>query len=393
MLVLLLAAVGCRTVTDESKGDETQSAGPAVDSISTNRMSIRYARNFSVSYHDAYKIIRLASNDEEHNQLKPRYVVLVQRGRPKPQLPDSLADALVMEVPVRSAAVNEDGDASRITALGEIDKLIGLGGGEIYDPELRKRWEQKRIASLGYSFHSLPETEVLLSLRPDVLFLFTHDPEQMKGLDQFRQLGIRAVPVLAWDEPSFLGKAEWIKFTALFFNAEAKADSLFTRIETRCLKLMQLAHQQRPPVKVLSFHPSNGLGFAHRNDFFASYLTAAGGVNVLADQGPNRVARMTNEEVYALARNADVWIVADTSDTSSEWPPASYLNGFKAYRNGQLYHYHRRVHYAHNAYDWYETAEVRPDLVLADLVSIFYPNVLPDHSLFFFKKVHLTKQN
>lgn len=37
--------------------------------------------------------------------------------------------------------------------------------------------------------------------------------------------------------------------------------------------------------------------------------------------------------------------------------------------------------------DYYETAVVRPDLVLGDLVSVLHPNVLPNHTTAWFRHI------
>ena len=154
---------------------------------------------------------------------------------------------------------------------------------------------------------------------------------------------------------------------------------------------MQLVANQRAPQKAfLLYHPPNESDWnAHRNDFYASFLVAAGAENVLQDNGPTHAVGMNNEQVLTLAKDADVWIANSLSDKN--WPSSTYLKSFKAYRNKSVYHYQKRTRYEHDAYDWYETPEVRPDLVLEDLVSIFYPNLLPDHQLLFFDKVKLTK--
>ena len=112
--------------------------------------------------------------------------------------------------------------------------------------------------------------------------------------------------------------------------------------------------------------------------------------NVLQDDGPTHSVGITNEQLLSLAGNADFWIINNRDD--SRWPPLSYLNSFKAYRDQNVYHYQKRTNYENNAYDWYETPDVRPDLVLEDLVSIFYPHLLPDHEPIFFEKVKLTKR-
>ena len=96
------------------------------------------------------------------------------------------------------------------------------------------------------------------------------------------------------------------------------------------------------------------------------------------------------QQVLNQAGEADFWIINNTED--NQWPPAGFLNKFKAYRTGNVYNYQKRTIDEHDAYDWYETPEVRPDLVLKDLVSIFYPQLLPKHELLFFQKVILTKQ-
>ena len=142
----------------------------------------------------------------------------------------------------------------------------------------------------------------------------------------------------------------------------------------------------------LVYHPSENSDWsAHRNDFYASFLEASGTINVLADDGPTHAVGVNNEKILSLAKDADFWLVNSTSDES--WPTIDYLKAFKAYRNGQVYHYQKRTRYEHNAYDWYETPEVRPDLVLEDLVSIFYPELLPNHELLYFEKVTLTKKH
>jgi len=358
----------------------------------TSDLTVDYAQNFLVTYHDSYKVAHVHFQSSERGLLFDQKIVMVQPGTPKPELEGDLADAWIVEVPVPTVAANDDGEITRLKTLGLTDQIIAMGGGGIYDLELRKRWEEKQIASIGYSFHRSPQPELLLTLEPGVLLLYAYDQSRLESVTKLRQLGIQAIPQFAWAEPSFLGKAEWIKFSALFFNKEAEAEKIFQDVVGRCDSLMQLVRNK--PVKKTSFlvyHPSDASDWnAHRNDFYASFLEAAGSVNVLKDDGPTHAVGMNNEKLLDLAKEADIWLVNSTSDTN--WPPASYLSSFKAYRNQQVYHYQKRTRHEHNAYDWYETPEVRPDLVLADLVSIFYPDILPDHQLIYFDKVNLTKQ-
>lgn len=356
-----------------------------------HQISPRYAQHFEVSYHSNYKVAHLHFNSEARGIGFDQKIVLLQRGTPAPALSGELSEAWLVEVPVRTVAANDDGEITRLAALGLGDQIVAMGGGGIYDPTLRRRWEEKEIASIGYSFHRAPQPETLLALEPDLLLLYAYDHQRLESLERCRQLGINAIPHFAWAEPSFLGKAEWLKFTALFFNKEKEAEQLFTEIANRCEELTQMASAQSDtPEAFMLYYPSSESDWsAHRNDFYASFLSAAGATNVLADTGPTHPVGMNNEQLLAKAKEADFWFVNSTND--ADWPPAAYLHAFRSYREKNVFHYQKRTRYEHNAYDWYETPEVRPDLVLEDLVAIFYPALLPDHELLFFDRVELSK--
>ncbi len=354
-------------------------------------MNISYAKNFSIQDHTDYRVVHLHLKSLDRNILFDQKIIILEKGKTKPNIPDDLSDAWIVQVPLHTAAANDDGEITRLKTLGLTKSIVAMGGGGIYDAELRQRWENKLIASIGYSFHRPPQPETILSLNPDVLILYAYDQNRLESVAKFRQLGINAIPQFAWAEPTFLGKAEWLKFTALFFNKENEANEIFNRIAARCEELMKLSQSQNPKQKAfLLYHPSDQSDWnAHRNDFYASFLEAAGAENVLKDNGPTHAVGMNNEKLLSLAKDSDVWIVNSASDEA--WPPSNYLMSFKAYRNENVYHYQKRTRYEHDAYDWYETPEVRPDLVLEDLISIFYPDLMPEHELMYFEKVRLTK--
>ncbi len=387
IVVALMVVLSCGN--DRVEEPDADNLLKKLPKVQTEQVTVSHAQNFSVIYHDGYKVADLHFESEGRNMQFQQKLVLVQRGSQAPAKVGELKDAWFIDIPVATMAANHDGEVIRVKSLGLIDHIAGMGGGDIYDQELRYRWEQKEIASIGYSFHSVPEPELLMSSGAELLILHTYDNKGLTGMNKLRELGINAIPNFAWAEQSFLGKAEWIKFSSLFFNMEAEANSLFDSISERCEALIEKVAAVDKKNTFLLYHPSGQADWmAHRNDFYASYLKAVSN-NVLQDNGPTHSVGINNEQLLSLASEADFWIVNSTSD--EQWPPANYLHNFKSYRNGNVYHYQRRTNYEHNAYDWYETPEVRPDLVLEDLVSIFYPELLPDHNLVFFQKVKLTK--
>lgn len=388
VLISLSICAGCES--NQSASKENHELGESPLSVFQDQVKVVEAKNFSVTYHSNWKLVNLRFRSEAREIDFEQQLVLIQRDS-KVDLPDSLSNAWVIEVPVRSIAANEDGEITRLKNLGLIDFIAGMGGGGIYDAELRERWEKKQIASIGYSFHAVPKPELLMSSGAELLILHTFDNTRLQGMEKLRSLGINAIPQFAWAEQNFLAKAEWIKFSALFFNKEKAANELYDRIKNRCLDLIDQVESRGNKVSsFLLYHPAGeGDWAAHRNDFYASYLQAIS-TNVLKDNGPTHSVGITNETLLKLAQDADFWLINNTED--SNWPPLNYLNSFKAYQMGQVYHYQKRTRHEHDAYDWYETPEVRPDLVLEDLVSIFYPDLLPDHELMFLEKVNLTKK-
>lgn len=389
--VLIMSGLSCRQEPSKNVGkDLASSAGENKSQF--EKVTIEYAKNFSVSYGPNYKLVHLKYDSPDRGVVFDNKLVLLQRDTEPPKLTGELKDAWLIEVPLNTVAANDDGEVTRLKVLGLMDNIVAMDGGAIYDSELRQRWEEKKIASIGYSYHLPPEQETVLSLNPDILILYSYNHKAMESIQRLRTMGLTAVPHFAWAEPSFLGKAEWLKFTALFFNKEKEANELYKEINVRCEELMEKVRQKEERVNAfLVYHPSENSDWsAHRNDFYAAFIEAAGAVNVLADDGPTHAVGITNEKMLDLAKDADFWMVNSTTD--EEWPPLEYLNSFKAYRNDRVYHYQKRTRYEHNAYDWYETPEVRPDLVLEDLVSIFYPDLLPNHELVYFEKVKLTKR-
>lgn len=387
--IVLITITGCESSTEKKRTPKAKVENP--ENHAFTKVNIQYARNFSVTYGPNYKLVDIHFASENRDIVFNQKLVLVQRGTPAPELRDGLENAWVVEIPLTTVAANDDGEITRLKALGLMDNIIAMGGGDIYDPELRERWEAGEIASIGYSFHRPPLPEVILSLKPDLLLLYSYNHDSMASVEKLRSLGVNAIPQFAWAESSFLGKSEWLKFTALFFNREEEANRIFQEVVTRCERLMEkVQEKEEKATAFLVYHPSESSDWsAHRNDYYASFLEAGGAINVLADDGPTHSVGMNNEKMLSLAKDADFWIVNSTSDET--WPPIEYLNSFKAYRTGQVYHYQKRTRYEHNAYDWYETPEVRPDLVLEDLVSIFYPELLPEHKLVYFEKVKRTK--
>ncbi|MBK9168394.1 MAG: ABC transporter substrate-binding protein [Bryobacterales bacterium] len=354
---------------------------PAVDYF-PDKTAPRFARYFKVSYHGHYKLVEASLPAVHGRDLSSDKMALVQCGAPAPELTGVLEGAAVIEVPAMTAAANEDGNVIAVVELGLEDRIVAMGGGGVYHEPLRRRHEAGEIVSIGYSFHQSANIEPLVALRPGAIFLLVPSLQWATGFERMRRLGLNAIPTFARDEPSYLGNAEWIKFSSLFFNTEAKANEVFDRVAARSEHWSQATAGRERPLAVWAEIAEPGFWNVLHKSRESEFLQGSGARLIWDRLGPERVIRMSDETLIQLAADADFWITGD--QTSQRWNPA-VTSRIKAYRSGQVYHHHKRAIAKADAYDWYETPVVRPDLVLRDLVSLFHPELEPDHESLFFE--------
>ena len=84
------------------------------------------------------------------------------------------------------------------------------------------------------------------------------------------------------------------------------------------------------------------------------------------------------------AAEADLWIgTAHLESRSALGQTDSRYTHFAPYRNKQIYTYSAKKGPG-GGITYLELGYARPDLVLADLIKIIHPNLLPDDDLYFY---------
>lgn len=406
LLVLLSILMGCQNSETATIGQQAFPDFEVSKDYFTQKASIEYAKNFTVEYHNHYKVVRAkvgfgaAHQDADSVAWERAFtdvMVLVQRGTPAPPLEGELAGAQIIEIPVNTIAGNADDAPTRFLALGVGDKLVGLGHGDVYDEGLRKRFLEGEFAAIGASWHTGPNLEVLLETKPDLTLLTAASLTQSEGIQQTRKLGLAAAPEFSWSEVSYLGQLEWIKYDALFLNAEAQATRFFEDIKKRCEELKQLVAQQTEKPGVLwGMHSKSGNWTVRANGGIAELIEAAGAKNPFANSqaaitetranGLSEGIPISDEIILTQADEVD--FIISFQSTTDNWPPTNYMNTFPAFRNKGLYHHFKRYR-DYGAHDWYQTASMRPDLLLMDLIKLFHPDILPKHELFFMAPIEI----
>lgn len=275
-----------------------------------------------------------------------------------------------VRIPVRRVATNSGTTFEFFRLLGVSDSIVATCGAKfLYSEEMRERVEKGSVISLGSSFDI--NVENLLMSRPGVLFL--SDLRDSPGVEV-----CPCVYNLEWKESSGLGRTEWIKFFSLFFDRLELADSLYDSIADRYVKLKERADSvtNRPTLFAAgcygdTWYMTGGAGY------MAKMYRDAGADFLLSDTLVGTVACGT-EWLLANYSEADFWMNCGTPRLSDI---DERLHEMKSYRSGDVFHFEKRCNVTEgmNISDFYESAVARPDVVLADLVSVIHPDLLPGY--------------
>lgn len=345
----------------------------------TQQLPVNYAKGFRIKTEDHYKIIEVTS--PWPNAEKQFRYLLIEKGN---NIPQDIAFDAVVRIPVEKIVVTSTTHIPALEALGVEDKLIGFPNTKYISSEkTRKNIAEGSVKELGNN--ETLNTEILIDLQPDVLIGFAIN-DQNKVYETIQKSGIPVVYNGDWTEETPLGKAEWIKFFAPFFNAEALADSIFNTIEREYLNTKSIAEKAHKNPTVLSgamykdvWYLPAGKSWAAQflNDAHAEYLWKnAPGTGSLS---------LSFESVLEKAQDADFWIAPAQFTSYEALENASdHYTQFKAFKNKHIYTF-SLTKGPTGGILYYELAPNRPDMVLKDIIRILHPELLPDYTPFFFK--------
>ena len=112
---------------------------------------------------------------------------------------------------------------------------------------------------------------------------------------------------------------------------------------------------------------------------FAALIRDAAGRYAWADNKSAGIASVDLEAQIQQAANADVWINGSGWENLAEMlEDEPRYSAFKAYRQRQVWVHERPVRPG-LVNDYWSRSVTHPDLVLADLIKILHPQLVPDH--------------
>lgn len=364
--------------------DCVETYDPAVDYF-PDKAEPRFAERFAVEYFPHYKHVTVTLLDGETSL----EYFLYQCGTPPPEVP---ADAKLIEIPVRTVVTTSTTELPHILELDLLDRLVGHDEFDyISSPEVRRKIEDGNLTEVGSETRL--NFEVLVNLAPELVLATNLASFDKEVFLQAQASGIRVVHIPSYLEKLPLGQAEWIVFTSLFFNREARASEIFGRIAQSYAEWAQrvAAVTERPTVFAGApigdtWHVPGG------ESFMARLVGDAGGHYLWGDLPTAGGVPLAIESVYERAVSAGFWLHPGL------WGSLEQIAGvderfatLEAFTGRRVYSNDARINdvgeHGVGGNDYWETGTQRPDLVLADLISILHPELAADHELMFHRRL------
>ncbi len=363
----LLAAILLLAVSCKNGAEKKPVAAHSVAEDNAGLVTPRHARGFSVSYTDAGVLVDIRDPLREAGE--SFHFLLVPRGSDHVRVPSGYS---VLEVPVERVVCMTSLQLSNFICLEELDRVAGITSTRhLHNPDMRQRLADGRTRQIGIEGNF--DNEVILALNPDVILI---SPFKRGGYEALRGVDVPLVPHLGYQETTPLGQAEWIKFVGLLCGEEEKANRIFDAIEARysALKALTADVQERPVVLSGELHGGNWYVGGGRS-FLAQIFRDAGGEYFLPEDTNAGGLNLDFETVYSQTADAKYWRIVNSYNGSFSYDAlkaedARYADLCAFQNKGVIYCNMREK-------PFYENMPVQPDVVLADLIHIFHPELLP----------------
>ncbi|KKB51217.1 hypothetical protein HMPREF1212_01947 [Parabacteroides sp. HGS0025] len=366
-----LLAASCASKGNQQE-KENASSQQTITVDSKVQITPEYADGFQLTYADGYILMDI--HDPQNEESTHFLYALVPRGTKPEGIP---TDYMVIETPVRSAICMTSLQLSNFIKLGAEDKVVGITSTRhLFNQTINDQLKEGKTAKIGIEGNF--DNEVIMSINPDLILI---SPFKRGGYETMKDIGIPLIPHLGYKEMTPLGQAEWIKFVGLLLGMEQEANDKFSAIEHRYNELKELTAEgkvtRRPIVFSGEIHGGNWYAVGGKS-FLAQLFKDAGADYFLKDDDRSGGVTLDFETVYNQADEADYWRIVNSYPGTYDYKALKDQDpryaDFRAFKEKGVIYCNMREK------PFYESMPTEPEVVLGDLLHIFHPNLLPDHT-------------
>ena len=362
LLILFIASISCTSIQKEEQPVEIETE------------QIKFASGFTISRTSGGTILEvLRPYPGASNSLK---YFLSANGEER-------SGMTAIQVPIKTLVSTSTTHLSMIDYLGEARSLVAFPTTDyISTPSIRERVDNGLIRDLGNQMDM--NMESLVDIAPDLVV--NYSTEDLKSTQRIQSMGINVVMNGDYLENHPLGRAEWIKVFGLLFDKYDVADSIYTEIERNYLAAINEGASNTDCVFSGSIYGDAWYMPGGKN-YAARLLQDAGFSYAVTSDTTFGFLQWGYENVYEIASECDYWIgPAPFADLEALGEADSRYRDFKAFSSGNVYVYDKRKGPT-GGNEYLELGYLRPDIILKDLIKIRDPLALPDHQLYFYRKL------
>lgn len=346
-----------------------------------HKVEAKYAKGFRISYHKNYKLLEIIKPFQ--NQVDTLRYSLVPReiaGKVQVENTEEIA------IPVRSLIATSTTHIGLTNMLNANQIITGLVGPDyVYNEEVRQRLKEGAITSFPSGELS---KEKVLAMQPDLLMISGGRSSQFDNYRVLRDSGINLLVNSEWLETSPLGKAEWVKVMAALLNKEELANRKFEAVARKYNELRAAIDSTSGKPLVITNFPYKGTWYVPGgNSYNATILEDAGAHYPWRESDTTGGLQKDFEVMYKMGLKADIWINPGAADSKEDIVAKDQrFRDFKAFKTGEIYNNNNRMSPS-GGNDFWESGVVHPEILLADLAKIFHPQIVPDHTLYYYQKL------
>ncbi len=355
----------------------------SVDSNKEEREQLgraEYAKGFRYTEYKDYTLLDIVSPWDSSAYLGQ--FVLADKGFTLS--PELGRDYKRIDVPIGSAVGSNTTQCENMIRLNAMDIIMAVfEANYIQSAPLKDRIAKGQVIDLGES--SQMNVEQVIQLNPSLIFT---SPYQGQKDNKLNTLQTTLLPYLDYMEDTPLGQVEWIKVIGMLLDKKELADSLFTVTEEKYHDLRKLCENiEDKPTVFGEIKTGSTWYISSGKSYIANMYKDASADYIFKDITQTGSVPFSEEKVFDQAYDADFWLIkhhhpADLTLASLKNQDPLY-GEFEAYKKGDVYLCNT------SKKPYYEEVSLYPDRLLADLIAIFHPSLLPNHKFYYYQKMAL----
>ncbi len=338
--------------------------------VCADSLQVVYAEGFNIYYHSDYKEA-VVYNPWIENTVLARYYLVKNSNISTP------ADGIKITIPIKSIAITSVTQTGFLQMINELNSVKGVSSPHLFfNKTIADNISAGKITDLGEAF-SL-NLEKTLQLKPDAVMMSGYNQNDPYS-QRVQNAGVPVVYNNEWMENSLLARAEWIKFVAAFYDKEAFADSVFNVINENYNAAKQKAQEVKNKPTIMSGANYRGTWYVPAGkNFIAKLYADAGGAYFYANDSAKGSLPLNFETAVKNFSTSEVWLSCNYNSIEELLKADSKHNLFNPVKKDKVYNFNKKM-LSSGANDFWESAVVRPDILLTDVISVLHPDILPEY--------------